>query len=163
MSAIKNALGFVKHEFLAVLPPTLYFLLSFNIVVLTTSLVLHQNEVHVAFHASATVLALMIGKVVLVVDKIEFTRRLDGKPLAYPILFKAVAYSLFVLLFRLIELWIVGEEIVWRFFAMSQIWILVLFIVYFSFAELVAAFGLSRRDLITVFFQEHPTRRTDAT
>lgn len=159
MSAIEKAAGFVKHEFLAVLPPTVYFLVSFNIVVLTTSLVLRQYEVDVGFHASATVLALVIGKVVLVVDKIKFIRRFDGQPLIYPVLFKAAAYCLFVLLFRLIEHWLLGEEIVWRLFTMSQIWIFVLFAIYFTFSELIKAFGLSRRDLLAVFFREHPTAR----
>ena len=78
----QERLEFVKHEFLAVLPPTLYFLLSFNIVVLITSLVLQQYEVHVASHVPATVLVLVIARVVLAADKFELTRRFDGKPLA---------------------------------------------------------------------------------
>jgi hypothetical protein len=163
VSAFSRTMAVLKHETASLLPPTLYFLITFNVVVLTTDLVLDEFKVHVAFHASATILALVVGKVMLVVDKIGFIRRFDRKPLAYPILFKAVAYSLFVFAFRLLEHWALAETVKWRLFAMSQIWIFVLFLAYYTFAELVAAFGLSRRDLARVFFHEHPGQRADAT
>lgn len=163
MSAFTKAIVFLKHEFWSVLPPTIYFLVTFNIVVLTTSMVLDQHKVPVAFHASATILALLVGKVVLIVDKISLIRQFDRKPLAYPILFKAAAYSTCVFGFRLLEHWVIAEAIVWRLLAMSQIWIFVLFLIYFTFAELIAAFGLSGRDLAKVFFHEHPAQGADAT
>lgn len=163
MSAISKTMAVLKREISSLLPPVIYFLIAFNVVVLTTDLVLDEYDVHVAFHASATILALVVGKVMLVVDKIGFIRRFDRKPLAYPILFKAVAYSTFVFAFRLLEHWALAEALKWRLFAMSQIWIFVLFLAYFTFAEFIAAFGLSRRDLAKVFFREHPARRADAT
>lgn len=156
MRKVAKAMDFGKREFISILPPTIYFLISFNIVVLTTSLVLHQYSIDVAGHASSTILALLVAKVVLVVDKIGAIRRFDHRPLAYPILLKAVVYSAFVLGFRFVEFWLLGEPIVWRLLAMSQIWIFVLFVVYFTFAELVRAFGLSKRDLARAFLHERP-------
>ncbi len=48
---------------LAKLPPTIYFLCTFKVVALTTSMVLEQFEIHVSTHAVATMLALLVGKV----------------------------------------------------------------------------------------------------
>ena len=82
MVFLKRAWTFFKHEFLQVLPPTIFFLISFNIVVFTTTIVLEEFSVQVSGHAAATVLALVIGKVVLVIDKLPFVRRFDRKPAA---------------------------------------------------------------------------------
>jgi len=162
MSVVTKALAILEQEFLSVLPPAIFFLISFNIVVLTTSLVLEQFKISIADHASATILALIVGKVVLIVDKIKFVRQFDAMPLVYPILFKAVAYSAFVFLFRLLEYWALSEDIIWRFLAMSQIWTFVLFIVYFTFAELMTALEISARDLARMLFHEHPSHAKDA-
>lgn len=156
MSVLTKTKDFIWHEFRSVLPPTIYFIITFNIVVLTTSLVLEEYNVHTVSHASATVLALFVAKIVLVVDKIPFIRRFDHKPLAYPILFKATSFSVFVALFRLLEYWMFGEDITWLLFAVSQIWIFVLFIFYFVVSELISAFRLSRPEVLRIFFLAHP-------
>ena len=172
MLPAKKLFEFVKHEFLQVLPPTIYFLCAFNIVALTTSMVLKQFEIHVSAHAVATVLALLVGKVVLVVNKMPLLRKLDGQPLLYPILFKAAVYSVFVLLLRLLEHWIPGliatgsiagatghliDGVAWRLFWMGQIWIFVLFIVYTTAAEFIALFGLTSGQLFRAFCRQHPS------
>ncbi len=178
MNPISRAAAFIKHEFFQVLPPTIYFLVTFNIVVLTTEMVLKEFDVHISRHAAATVLALVVGKVVLVVDKIRYVRRFDSRPLFYPVFFKAFFYAIVVFLFRILEHWIPGlfetgtiagatqhlmDGIIWRFFFMAQIWIFVLFVVYFTFAALIEMFGLTTRYLITAFFREHPATRADRT
>ncbi len=116
---------------------------------------------------------MVIGKVVLVVNKLAVLRKFDGKPLVYPILFKSTVYTFFVLLVRLLEHWVpafietgslsgatdyMSEHVVWRFFAMGQIWIFVLFLAYTTAAEFVAVFGLTARQLLTAFFKDHPAR-----
>ena len=168
----KKLFEFVKHEFLEVLPPTIYFLCTFHIVVLTTSMVLEQFEVHVSTHAVATVLALLVGKVVLVVNKMPLLRKLDGQPLIYPIAFKAAVYSVFVQLLRLLEHWVPGlfetgsiagatshltDGVEWQQFWMGQIWMIVLFVVYTTATEIIALFGLSSGQLFRMFFHQHPS------
>ena len=54
MPEAQKLFALVKHEVLQVLPPTIYFLCMFNIVALTTSMVLEQFEIHVSAHAVAT-------------------------------------------------------------------------------------------------------------
>ncbi len=172
MVAAQKVFEFVKHELLQVLPPTIFFLCTFNIVALTTSMVLEQFEIHVSAHAVATMLALLVGKVVLVVNKMPLLRKLDGRPLLYPILFKAAIYSVFVLLLRLFEHWIPGlietgsiagatghliVGVAWRLFWMGQIWIFVLFVVYTTAAEFIALFGFTSGQLLRAFFHQHPS------
>ncbi len=107
MAALLGKLGkFVKHEFLQVLPPMIFFLCAFNIVAFTTDLILEQNEIQGSAHVVATVLALVIGKVVLVVDKIPLLQRFNEKPLIYPILFKTTFFTVIVTIVRLLEHWV---------------------------------------------------------
>lgn len=107
MIALLGNLGsFVKYEFLQVLPPTIFFLCAFNIVAFTTDLILEQNQIQGSTHAVATVLALIIGKVVLVVNKLPLLHRFNGKPLFYPILFKSTIFTVFVTIVRLLEHWV---------------------------------------------------------
>lgn len=109
----------------------------------------------------------------MVVNKLAVLKRFDGKPLIYPIIFKATVYSVFVLIVRLLEHWVpafveggnilqatdqVITEVAWRIFAMGQIWIFLLFALYITFAELFALFGMTQRQLVTAFFRLHPTR-----
>src|SRR5439155_8758955 len=95
----------------------------------------------------ATVSALLVGKVVLVADKLQFLRRFDYAPLAKPILFKTVMYTLFVFVARLLERFVhylvdggtigggafVNHELgtfSWHQFIAIQMWVFVLFLVY---------------------------------
>ena len=173
MSYANRAFAMAKHEFLQVLPPTIYFLIMFNVVALTTAMVLKEFEIPASAHAVATVLALIVGKVVLVVNKLPQLRRLDGKPLIYPVFFKATVYSVFVLMVRLLEHWVpalieagsflqatdeVISHVAWRIFAMGQIWIFVLFVIYIAVAEIIALFGLTSGQLMTAFFKQHPAK-----
>ncbi len=165
--------SFVKHEFLQILPPTIFFLCAFNIVALTTDLILEQNQIQGSTHAVATVLALIIGKVVLVVNKLPLLQRFNGKPLIYPILFKSTIFTVFVTIVRLLEHWVpaliktggpgsatefIIEHIVWRYFAVGEIWIFVCFIVYITAAEVLSLFGFDARQLMKAFFHEHPSK-----
>ena len=76
------------HEFREVIPPTLFFFVGFNLVLFTKRLFLAQYLIEYAGFLIATTGALIVGKVVLIADKMPFLRRFDYAPLAYPILFK---------------------------------------------------------------------------
>lgn len=118
-------------------------------------------------------LALIVGKVVAVVNKLPLLRRLDGKPLIYPVFFKATVYSVFVLIVRSLEHWVpalieagsllqatyeVISYVAWRIFAMGQIWIFVLFVIYIAVAAIIALFGMTSGQLMTAFFKQHPAK-----
>jgi hypothetical protein len=58
------ALAFVIKEFEEILPPTLFFAAGFNLIVLTTRLVLDNFLFRIANFALATAGALVVGKAV---------------------------------------------------------------------------------------------------
>src|SRR5690242_1638312 len=91
------------HEFRQVLPPTIFFFVGFNLILFTKRLILQDYLIQFTGFFIATTAALIVGKVVLVADKMPFLRRFDHAPLARPILFKAVVYTLLVAAARLIE------------------------------------------------------------
>jgi hypothetical protein len=134
-----------------ILPATIYFFVGFNLLLLTKRLMLEQYLIQFSGFFIATTAALIVGKVVLVVDKMPFLKRYDHAPLAKPILFKALVYSFFVLVARLIEALIhyyaaggrlggflaqVLDDFTWHRFVAVQLWIFVLFLGYVAGSEL---------------------------
>ena len=89
----------VKHA----LPPTIFFFIGFNLILLTKRLILQEHGVEFSGFFTATVAALLVGKAVLVTDNLPFMRRFDGAPMIQPILFKSVIYWVCVLVARLAE------------------------------------------------------------
>src|ERR1700739_4133415 len=72
------------HEAREALPPTIFFFVGFNFIVLTTNLLVAQYLVAVSNFMLATVAALVVGKAVLVANKIALLRRYDRAPLIAP-------------------------------------------------------------------------------
>jgi hypothetical protein len=93
----------VKH----VLPPTIFFFFfGFNLVLFTRWATLQERGIPFTNFFAATLLALLVGKAVLVVDNLRLMHRFDGAPLMQPILFKSSIYWLCVFVLRLAEaLW----------------------------------------------------------
>src|SRR6478735_8581758 len=70
----------VKH----VLPPTIFFFVGFNLILWTKRLILEEHGVEFSGFLTATLAALLVGKAVLVTDKLPFMRRFEGAPLSSP-------------------------------------------------------------------------------
>ena len=149
-------LAFVLKEFREILAPTAFFAAGFNLIVLTTHLILSDYLVSFGSFVVATVAALVVGKAVLVANALPFLRRFDAAPLIQPILFKTVVYWAVVFLVRFLEQLseyffhggkldsipeYVSIHYSWHRFAAIQIWIFVLFLIYTSVIELNALFG----------------------
>src|SRR5580692_5851061 len=96
-------LAFIGKQFLEVLPPTLFFAVGFNLIVLTTQLILADYLIHFANFLLVTLSALIAGKAVLVANKLPFFRRFDAAPIAQPVLFKTLVCCAIVFLIRLLE------------------------------------------------------------
>jgi len=149
--------AFVVREFRAALPAMLFFFVGFNLVELTVQLVMSEYLARLANFMVATTLALIVGKAVLVANALPFMTRLDGAPMIATMLYKTVVYSVVVLLARLLEAWIgywveghghvggfpsyVFEHFAWGRFAVFQIWIFVLFLMFTFLTELDARLG----------------------
>jgi len=132
------------HEFRLVVPPTLFFFVGFNLILLTKRLFLADYLIAYTGFLIATTSALVVGKVVLVADKLPLLKSLDDQPLAYPILFKTIVYTVFVFIARLLEALVhfliegnmIGGgafirhelgQFTWPHFIAVQLWIFVLF------------------------------------
>jgi hypothetical protein len=130
----------VKH----VLPPTIFFFVGFNLILWTKRLILEEHGVEFSGFFAATLAALLVGKAVLVTDKLPFMRRFDGAPMIQPILFKSAIYSLCVLIVRLAERLVhflaaggviadfpthLVDHFSWPRFLSIQVWLMVLFLV----------------------------------
>jgi len=64
----RRAGAFFLHEFREMLPPTIFFMVDFNLIVLTTNLILADYSVAFASFMLATAAALVVGKSVLVAN-----------------------------------------------------------------------------------------------
>ncbi|MBV9297985.1 MAG: hypothetical protein JO066_03340 [Verrucomicrobia bacterium] len=157
--------AFLIKEFKEVLPPTVFFAVGFNIIVLTINLILADYLRSFASFMVATATALVVGKSVLVADAMPFLRRFDTAPMIQPVLFKTTVYWAVVFLVRFLEKLVeyffargtfdgipkyVTTHFTWHRFAAIQIWIFVLFLIYTSVSELNARLG--NGELIKLFF-----------
>ena len=142
----------VKH----VLPPTIFFFFGFNLILFTRWETLQEQGIPFTHFFAATLLALLVGKAVLVVDNLRLMHRFDGAPLMQPILFKSAIYWLCVFVFRLAEFLVhflhdggalddfpnfLVAQFSWPRFLAIQIWLMVLFLVYVTAHELNTLFG----------------------
>jgi hypothetical protein len=168
---LRRAKTFLLHELEEILPATIFFFLGFNLIVLTTNLLVADYFVTVGNFMLATVGALLIGKAVAVANAMPQMSRYYRTPLIRPILFKTVFYWTAVLIVRLIERWIeylfskdyvfggfLNHEIEtfsWHRFAAIQIWVLVLFLVYVTGSEFNRLFG--HGELRRILFTYRPS------
>src|SRR5262249_5325524 len=100
---VRRTGAFLLHEFLGILPPTIFFIIGFNLIVLTTNLILADYGGQFAHFMLATVSALIVAKALLVANAMPLIRRYDRAPLIRPVLFKTVFYWAIVFLARLLE------------------------------------------------------------
>ncbi|MFZ0504163.1 MAG: hypothetical protein WAM44_10655 [Chthoniobacterales bacterium] len=163
---------FVMKELREIVPPTVFFAVGFNLIVLTTNLILADYLTSFGSFIVATVTALIVGKSVLVANAIPFLRRFDTAPLIRPVLFKTIVYWAVVFLVRFLEklfeyLFAGGSvsaipdylatHFTWHRFAAIQIWIFVLFLIYTSVEELNARLGDG--ELVKIFFTKRSSER----
>src|SRR5262249_32821926 len=158
------------HEAREALPPTLFFFIGFNFIVLTTNLLVAQYLVAVSNFMLATMAALVVGKAVLVANKIPFLRRYDRAPLIQPLLFKTAVYLVIVFFARLLERFVhflvegnspgdFGSYLIttfsWHRFSAIALWICVLFLIYVTVSEFSHLFGPG--ELRRLFFTSRPS------
>lgn len=154
------------REIRSVLPPTIFFFICFNVLVLTITLMSPDPSVSLVSHGAATVGALVVGKAVLVADKLPFFNRYPEKPLIYNTAWKALWYILITSAFRLAEAGLaaatsdygfasgIAEEVAqfrWSRFVAIQMWLAILFVLYTGFRELANVIGTRR--LVRMFFK----------
>jgi hypothetical protein len=166
MSKISSKL---KEEFLALLPPTIFFFVALHIVAFVRVLMLKGTGISPLSSVSVAVAALILGKAVLIADMLPMINRFPDKPLIYNVAWKTLLYMVMATLIhyleRLIDFWrqagglVAGNEklfseMVWPHFWAIQIILFVLIAMYCTIHELVRVIG--REKLLRIFFGPLP-------
>jgi hypothetical protein len=160
----------LKEKFLEALPPTIFFFVALNIIALIRALLLKGTP-----HADASseieivVLALILGKSVLIADLLPWINRFPDRPLIYNVAWKTAIYLLIATFIHLVERLIdfsgqVGSlaagyekllsQTIWPHFLAVEIFLLVLTLMYCTARELVRVMG--RDKVMRMFFGPMP-------
>ena len=155
----------IKQNYLEILPPAIFFFIAFSLILVTKRLILSEYGISWTGFGAAVVGALLVGKVVLIVDKLPFLNRFSDRLLIYAASWKCLIYYLAAVLVqwleRIVPLLMKHERFmeanrilmaktVWPHFWLIQMWLAVLFSVYCALRELVRAIG--REKVVRMFF-----------
>ncbi len=153
---MNKALAKIEEEFVAMLPPTIFFFVALHIVAFIRVLMLKGTGIAPSTWVTVTIAALVLGKSVLLADMLPIINRFPAKPLIYNIAWKTIIYlvvAAFVhYLERLVDYWratgsfVAGNEkllaeIVWPHFWAIQIILSVLILTYCTMHELARLIG----------------------
>ena len=160
----------IKEEFVALLPPTIFFFVALHLVAFVRVLMLKGTGVALGTPVSVTIAALIIAKAVLIADMMPFIDRYPHKPLIYNVIWKTTIYFLVAglvhYLERLFDFWreaggLVAAnekllaEIIWPHFWAIQIFLLIVISMYCTIRELVRVIGANRAKQIFFGPVEH--------
>jgi hypothetical protein len=159
----------LKEEFFKILPPTIYFFVALHLLMFIRVLMLEGTGLSPYSSASIAVIALVLGKAVLIADMLPLINRFPNKPLIYNIAWKTVIYLLISAVLhyleRLIDFWretgslVAGNqkllaEIIWPHFWAIQIVFFILIAMYCTVHELVRVIG--KEKALRIFFGPMP-------
>ena len=149
--------AWILRELRGALPPTIFFFVGFNFIILTTNLLVADYAVAVSNFMLATVAALVVGKAVITANAMAFLKIFDRAPLIQPILFKTAIYWVATFITRLVERFMhfsvvdgnrpadFGTYLIsgfsWQRFSAISLWILMLFLIYVTASELSQLLG----------------------
>ena len=166
---MSKILSKLKEEFLALLPPTIFFFVALHIVAFIRVLMLKDTGISPLGSVSIAVAALVLGKAVLLADMLPMINRFPNKPLIYNVALKTLIYlvvsALIHYLERLIDFWrqaggfVAGNakllsEIIWPHFCAIQLILFVLILIYCTMHELVRVIG--KEKVLRIFFGPLP-------
>jgi hypothetical protein len=166
MSKLSNK---IKEEFLAVVPPTMFFFITLHIVALVRALMIKGTGIAPLSTVSIAIAALILGKAVLIADMLPFINCFPDKPLIHNVAWKTLIYVLVSMLIHYLEhlfdfwrqtggLVAANEkllaEIVWPHFWAVQIILSLLILMYCTMHELVRVIG--KDEVLRMFFGPMP-------
>jgi len=159
----------LKEEFLAVLPPTIFFFVTLHIVAAVRLLMAKGTNFQPLSTISIVVAALILGKAVLIADMLPAINRYPEEPLIYNVMWKTLIYLVISALLHYLERLfdfsrqagsiVAGNEkllaeIVWPHFWAVQIILFVLILMYCTARELVRVIGQEKA--LRAFFGPKP-------
>jgi len=153
---MSSAATTLRHEIRELVPVTVFFFVTFQLLALTHGLMLEEYGIKTSSFLAATILALVVAKVVVISDHVKFVNRFPDSPLIYNIVWKTAIYFATSVVVRYVEHLIhfrrltanlaeanarLFDEVVWPHFWGVQMWLLVLLLVYCAVRELSRALG----------------------
>ena len=153
------------REIREILPPTIFFFAAFSLLLLTQTLILKEHGIGVWDWGGALVGALIVGKVVLVVDHFRFVNRYPDRPLVWNTLWKTLIYNVAAsavhYLEKLLPLMFDGDGFAaanralfgatdWEHVVLVHMWLAVLLLAYCSARELIRHLGA--KNVVRMFF-----------
>lgn len=162
---MNKILNKARELFLEMLPPFVFFLIMFHLLLITRALILKHYGIATQSSAIAAISALIVAKVVLIANRIPFLNLYPKKPLIYNVVFKTIVFSIFTMLFMTIEelfrlsrkgggltaAWdkLMGD-FTWPYFFAREAWIFILILLYCAGAELTRVIG--KEKVVEIFF-----------
>ena len=158
-----------KEEFLALLPPTIFFFVALHIISVVRVLMTKGTNFQPLNTVSIAVAALILGKAVLIADLLPGINLYPDKPLIYNVVWKTAIYWLVATVIHYLERLIdfsreaggilagnekLLAEVVWPHFWAIQIILLVLILDYCTARELARVIG--RDKAVRLFFGPMP-------
>lgn len=98
---MRKAWQIFKHELKELIPPTAFFFVAIGLLMLTKRLILKQYGIGFSDFAAVLIGALVVGKVVLIVDCFKFVNRYLGKPLSINVFWKTAIYTAVAFIVRI--------------------------------------------------------------
>jgi hypothetical protein len=159
----------VKHLVREMIPPAVFFFVTFQLLALTRALMLKQYGIEATTFMVATIGSLVAAKVVVLADLLPFINRFPGRPLIYNIVWKTTVYFLAAFVVRYLEEFIhfcrahgtvlganrhLLDEVVWPHFWAIQLWLTVSLLMYCTMHELVRVIG--KEKVRQIFFGPMP-------
>jgi hypothetical protein len=155
------------HEFNEYWMNVIYMALVFSAIIFYRRLVLAHYEIYLNDYFSGVIKALVIAKVVTIGAFLRISRKFEHKPLIFPVLYKAVLFTLWVMVFDIVEAFIhifINNPVLTEAFNelkghMNNLWlggallIFFSFIPFFAFKELVRVLG--KEKVRELFLHKH--------
>jgi hypothetical protein len=155
------------HEFTEYWMNVIYMALVFSAIIFYRRLVLAHYEIYLDDYFSGVFKALVIAKVVMIGAFLRISRKFEHKPLIFPVLYKSVLFTIWVMLFDIVEIYIRAfihsPSLVEAFHELenhvTNVWlggvllIFFSFIPFFAFKELVRVLG--KEKVRELFLQKH--------
>jgi len=166
---MSRAIEKVKEEFLAILPPTVFFFVSLHIVSVIRTLMARETAYQPSSTAAIGVAALILGKAVLIADLLPAINRFPDRPLIYNVTWKTALYLLVATAIhfgeRVVEFGLdagsfaagwdkMAAQIVWPHFWAIEILLFLLILLYCTARELIRVVG--RETVTRIFFGPLP-------
>ena len=164
----------IASEMVAYWISVLYLAVFFGMFFTYQRLILAQHQINYGEYGIGIIKALVLAKIIMLGDMLRIARGFEARPLVYPTLFRSFAFSLWVLLFVILEHMIRGvfqgkglaggfEEFLQRdkyeLFARSLV-VFFAFIPFFAVRELGQVLG--RGKIHELFFRRRVARESGA-